>query len=649
MADAERPKDKVPIPGAEGWLRVTTTHGNVFYAQKKTKRSEWTIPEEIRPQVLAFERSMGIVHEEDEDDEDEAVEARQVKRARMEEDDKNDDGEGDEVSAEQAAAAMDPVPTSDMAPASPEAQEPEVPWEEAKAQYMDMLTSLNGTPKEVNPLAPWDRELPKFVHHPSYRILPTLQDREDVFNEWCKFRLREKREKARENASEDKFKALLQKQVQSTRTEFSAFRERFGKDPTFQALVRDKSEARAEQLFRSWLHELGEIKLRKAKEAEDAFLVLLSESLSASTILREQQASLPIDKETSNKLWATSKKIPGLAQDPRYDAVGSATRRAELFQRWLSTPASSTTPAPTRLSKAERQALALEQREAQVRRERARHQHHATVALTNALDEQREQDFQQLLIDTVRDPWLIWEDAIPLLSKDARFAPARQVRDSLRDEAKQALFAEHIQRLQRKRRDQLARLFAKHAEDDRGVLQLSRGSDVILPLVRADEAYIQSGLPRFVGEDAGVHKAAATTSLEAEFEAWDQWRQQQARDDFFTMLRENAFVDFWGRLRKEGEGKDNAPSTSASAPAAEDEDDEDDMTVSLLDMASQLDLQAMESVLKVCCLFFSLTLQADKRYKVFAHRPEERTRMLHDHLRQLNVQKKTIHQHHIGS
>ena len=50
----DRPLHKVPIPNTDGWLRVTTTHGNVFYAQKNTKSSEWTLPSEIDTQVLEF-------------------------------------------------------------------------------------------------------------------------------------------------------------------------------------------------------------------------------------------------------------------------------------------------------------------------------------------------------------------------------------------------------------------------------------------------------------------------------------------------------------------------------------------------------------------------------------------------------------------
>ncbi len=50
----EKPKDKVPIPGTT-WTRVKTTEGNVFYFDKETKLSEWTVPESIKAEVAALE------------------------------------------------------------------------------------------------------------------------------------------------------------------------------------------------------------------------------------------------------------------------------------------------------------------------------------------------------------------------------------------------------------------------------------------------------------------------------------------------------------------------------------------------------------------------------------------------------------------
>ena len=247
-------------------------------------------------------------------------------------------------------------------------------FEEGKVVFMDMLTSLNGTPREVNPIAPWDRELPKFVHERAYRALPTLEDRQDVFNEWCKYRLREKRAK-KPSASQDAFRALLRAQVASTRTTFAAFRDAFQRDPAYEAMVRDHAESGAASLFEAWLSELKQRKLQQAEAAEQDFLALLTEKIS------------------SKDEWAVAKKTPGLATDPRYDAVGSATRRSELYQAWCRRPSQ-------RLSKEERQAQALEHREAQVRREHAKHARHAHSARSDALEEQYETDLRQRLVDT---------------------------------------------------------------------------------------------------------------------------------------------------------------------------------------------------------------------------------------------------------
>ena len=51
----EKPLTKTPIPGTE-WLRVKTTAGNIFYSNKVTKESVWTVPSEIRQLVESLER-----------------------------------------------------------------------------------------------------------------------------------------------------------------------------------------------------------------------------------------------------------------------------------------------------------------------------------------------------------------------------------------------------------------------------------------------------------------------------------------------------------------------------------------------------------------------------------------------------------------
>ena len=51
----EKAKDKLDIPETT-WQRITTNEGNVFYFEKESKRSEWSIPDEIASEVAELER-----------------------------------------------------------------------------------------------------------------------------------------------------------------------------------------------------------------------------------------------------------------------------------------------------------------------------------------------------------------------------------------------------------------------------------------------------------------------------------------------------------------------------------------------------------------------------------------------------------------
>lgn len=75
----EKPKQKVAIPGTT-WQRVTTSEGNVFYFEKATKRSEWTIPDEIKDAVEAFDREEEEKKQREEQEEKERVERERLER-----------------------------------------------------------------------------------------------------------------------------------------------------------------------------------------------------------------------------------------------------------------------------------------------------------------------------------------------------------------------------------------------------------------------------------------------------------------------------------------------------------------------------------------------------------------------------------------
>ena len=51
----EKAKEKVDIPGTT-WQRITTNEANVFYFEKESKRSEWSVPDAIASEVAELEQ-----------------------------------------------------------------------------------------------------------------------------------------------------------------------------------------------------------------------------------------------------------------------------------------------------------------------------------------------------------------------------------------------------------------------------------------------------------------------------------------------------------------------------------------------------------------------------------------------------------------
>jgi len=60
--------------------------------------------------------------------------------------------------------------------------------EELKATFKAMLLE-----KSIDPMAPWDNELPKFVTDARYLALPSMKERRDLFDEFCKEKIRQQR------------------------------------------------------------------------------------------------------------------------------------------------------------------------------------------------------------------------------------------------------------------------------------------------------------------------------------------------------------------------------------------------------------------------------------------------------------------------
>lgn len=74
----------MPIPGTT-WTRVTTTEGNVFYFEKESKVSEWTVPESIQAEVAALEAEEKVERQRLEAEEKAKAEAERLERLKEQE------------------------------------------------------------------------------------------------------------------------------------------------------------------------------------------------------------------------------------------------------------------------------------------------------------------------------------------------------------------------------------------------------------------------------------------------------------------------------------------------------------------------------------------------------------------------------------
>ncbi|BGP15676.1 hypothetical protein JCM10213v2_003665 [Rhodosporidiobolus nylandii] len=687
----EKPKEKLPIEGTD-WIRVTTNKGNVFYNNKETKESSWVVPEEIKEQVAELEKKEAAEREEKEKAEKEAREAEEAAAAaaaasgaKKRKADEVEAAEGSPASGEDeepqpsldlevegangpsslpekpAAEAAEPpkkkkqkkrVVTSleeleagdleEPAPA-PAAQQqvgeeeseedwqrqmaaqmaaeaaeadgaqqreeqkqeekvevPDVDQIEAAALYRILLSE-----RDINPMAPFETELPKFVGDPRYHAVKATRDRRDIFDEYCKEKIREQRAAKKKAAESGKkvdplvaFRALLASSVTSTRTHFSDFKRAHQKDARFREF--GKTEGDREKEFKKFLRELGEQKRAAAEKADREFKEMLAEDAE----IRQG------DK------WADVKKRH--ASDPRYVAVVSSSLREQLFTKHLSSLASGSRPAPSASSaapsksqpakedKAARAAASLKEREEKVRMEKMRQDREAQRARGNLGKEEAEREFGQLLVDAVRDHKARFEDLVPTLSRDPRFDTP-----SLYPNDKRRLFDQHLQKLYRTRLADVESLFAQHSP------KLTSPFHDVLPSITSDPH-----VTRLVGSDFD--------QLERLYDAWLSRRTQKAREDFTQMLRENAIVEHWGRLKKMERREKTA--LIGEEGKRNDESDEDEGP-SMQDMAEQVDLKAIHAVLK-----------NDKRYLQFAHMPEERDRWIEEYVDNLAAPKTTVHQ-----
>jgi transcription elongation regulator 1 len=152
----------------EGSGRGQTNHGNVFFFDKATRTATWSIPEELE-EVEAARQKAERESLKRKAEENAAAEGASKKRKKKKA--KVVHSIADIEDPELKAAMLDQIEQESK---RVEIEEVEVApavlltTDEGRVSYKAMLGEKN-----INPMAPWDMELPKFVADPRYlRALP---------------------------------------------------------------------------------------------------------------------------------------------------------------------------------------------------------------------------------------------------------------------------------------------------------------------------------------------------------------------------------------------------------------------------------------------------------------------------------------------
>uniref|UniRef100_A0A5K3EKS4 Transcription elongation regulator 1 n=1 Tax=Mesocestoides corti TaxID=53468 RepID=A0A5K3EKS4_MESCO len=278
--DASRPISSTAVTGTP-WCVVWTGDSRVFFFNPSKRISVWETPEELKGRAdvdRLLEKppneSKDAGDVETERNDTSSVQDPPAKKARMEEVSQNQQ----QISVQESFSKSELVTTVDdeaksqtrdpaTVDVAKEAYEKaakdqaSLPLEVRLQQFREMLID-----KQVSAFSTWDKELHKIVFDQRYLLL-TCEERKQAFEAYVRERAdeerREKKNKLREK--KDKFNELLVEANLTSKSSFSDFASKYGRDERFKGI--EKSRER-ESLFQTFLLDLRRREKEKSNQKE---------------------------------------------------------------------------------------------------------------------------------------------------------------------------------------------------------------------------------------------------------------------------------------------------------------------------------------------------------------------------------------------
>merc|ERR1712226_29878 len=325
--DKSKPVSSTPVSGTP-WCVVWTGDNRSFFYNPTTKKSVWERPPELvgRVDVKEMLKSQNSAEKlknkshgnmshtsltkSDSESDDEEARRKRGEPQLVFEDEMVKKANNEKLLTKGAPIDMGKEATME-AEVKAARERQVVPLEQRMKQFRDLLTE-----KEISAFSTWEKELHKIVFDPRYLLL-TSKERKQVFDRYVRDRAEEERREKRNRMKEKKdgFRRLLEDAKLTTKSGFSDFANKYGKDEKFKGVEKMRER---ESLFNEYLSEIRkkekEDRIAKEKQIRKEFFAMLKER------------SDIVDRHAH---WSDAKKV--LESDTRYKAVESSSQKEDWF------------------------------------------------------------------------------------------------------------------------------------------------------------------------------------------------------------------------------------------------------------------------------------------------------------------------------
>ncbi|WWC70304.1 uncharacterized protein I206_104254 [Kwoniella pini CBS 10737] len=689
----EKPKEKVPIPGTT-WTRVTTTEGNVFYFEKESKKSEWSIPEEIKEAVEALEAEEKAIKEGKEREEKQKAEEerleqlREIERIRLEmqEEKKKKQVElerkrkerEDQVEEREAKVSKTEVEDTDgrgqadengddddeeNGAMGPQDEEDEAEWMRAvAAEFAEADQQLEAEKqKTAEEIKREEEEAAKKVFAVPEKVQVSPEEGRALF------------------------KALLIEKDVNPFSTWEAALPTFINDPRYVLL---SSQKERQEVYDEYCRDVGRARrLAKSSTASGSGSADRKKSdpeREYKALLREEVTSTRTRWDDFRKKWKKERKFYAYGRDDRDREKMFKTHLRELGERKRADAQRAEQDFYELLKESD--AITSSSIWSDVKKTIYKDSRYEAVGSSSLREELFNNHIKNLASSSTSngDKEVLSKEeeaARKLAERKAKAEASLKEREAkIRQEKSKIEFENNKSRIGAGK-EEAERLFGSllvdqvrdhnitwsdasqflssdsrfnnpslHPRDKQRIFSQhierisSKRSNELHQLFESNTPSLDTKYddvyPKIVEDPIIKRLGLQGDNLENQWKIWLRNKESIARREFDEMLGENSFIEFWGKMRKKNLDE-NALNVKIDDQFAEAEglrdivgEDDDNEKKNINDMAKQINLSEIKSVLR-----------RDKRYRQFDHIPEKRESWLRDYLENLEAASgsKTIH------